>query len=76
MDEIEPNRLEWTKMNQIDQIGPKIGQLDRSGPNMIFKEGGWGGGGGTRGYLSNFYATIYMLAYNPCNADLTKFLKE
>ena len=27
-------------MKQIDQIGPKIGQLDWSGPNMIFKEGG------------------------------------
>ena len=37
MDEIGPNRLEWTKMNQIDQIGPKIGQfglLDQIGPKM------------------------------------------
>ena len=45
MDEIETNRLEWTKINQIDQIGPNIDQLDQSGLNMIFKKGGK-----TRGY--------------------------
>ena len=39
MDEIEPNRLEWTKMNQIDQIRPNIDQLNQSEPNMIFKKG-------------------------------------
>ena len=57
-------------MNQIDQIGPNIDQLDQSEPNMIFKKGEK-----TRGYWSYFYATIYMLAYNLCNADLTKFFK-
>ena len=30
--------MEWTEMNQIDQIGPNIDQLDRNGPNMIFKK--------------------------------------
>ena len=56
MDEIEPNRLEWTKMNQIDQIGPKIGQLDRSGPNMIFKEGG----GGEKGVIEAISMQQYI----------------
>ena len=39
MNEIELNRLEWTEMSQIYQIGPNVDQLDRSGPNMIFKRG-------------------------------------
>ena len=37
MDQVEPNGLNWTEVNLIDQSGPKglngLDQRDQSGPN-------------------------------------------